>query len=80
MALLSFAFECCGDQVHVVVEELDVVGGFLHPSNRRGQDDDLAAGLPGHRLRRLEVEVGFHQDDRDLELLHLADQVDGVLG
>ncbi len=57
-------------QVDVVVEEREVVVRLLDASDRRRHHEHPGAGLARNRLRRLQVEVGFDQDDLHLLRLH----------
>src|SRR5688572_4743654 len=62
----------------VVLEQLDVVGGFLHAADRRREHEYLAADLARDRLRRLQAPVRLDDDELAVAALHLADQTDDV--
>src|SRR6185503_16557084 len=63
---------------HVVVKELNVVARFLHATDRRRQYEYRAADAARDRLRRLEAEVGLHDDELHALALHLVDELDDV--
>src|SRR5262249_30304720 len=67
------------EQVDVVVEQLEVVGDFLDPTDRRRHDQHLAADVAGDLLRRLQVEVRLDEDQLHVLPLHLVDQIERVL-
>src|SRR5260370_6838620 len=62
-----------------VIEKLEVVGDFFFSPDRWRQNENLAAGLARYGVRCLQIEVWLDHNHLDVLLLHLPDELDGVL-
>src|SRR5205809_414565 len=66
-------------QVHVVVKELEVIGDFLHTSDRRRHHEDFRAGVATDGVRCLQVEIRLHEYEFHVHSLHLINKIESVL-
>src|SRR5262249_56057473 len=63
----------------VVVEQLEVIGGFLFAADGWEQHNDLAASVASDRVRCFQVKVGLDGDDFHIVALHLLNELESVL-
>src|SRR5712692_7140158 len=63
------------EKIHIVIEELEIIGNFFFAADRGHQDNHLRAGFARHRIRRLQIEVWLHQDDLHISPLHHGNQL-----
>src|SRR4029453_18810729 len=76
----SCALDRGDERVDVVVEQGDVVGRLFHAADRWRQYQDFGAGGSADRLWRLQIEVGFDENQLDVLTLHLLNDLEGVGG
>src|SRR5437660_12752817 len=63
----------------IVIKQLEIIGDFFFPADRRHEDDDLRAGVAGDGVGSFEVEVRLNKNKLYAVALHLANHLDGVL-
>src|SRR5260370_41909202 len=63
----------------VVIEKPEIVGDFFFSPDRWRQNENLAAGFARYGVRCLQIEVWLDHNHLDVLLLHLPDELDGVL-
>src|SRR3981081_2879581 len=77
--LLFSRAKCLLELRNVVVKELEIIGYFFFTADRGHQYQHLSSRFASDRVRGLQVEVGFHNDDLYTVTLHELDQLDRVL-
>src|SRR6266849_3306679 len=71
--------ECLLQFADVVIKKLEVVGDFFFSPDRWRQHQNLPTGFARHGVRCLQIEVWLDHNHLDVLLLHLPDELDGVL-
>src|SRR5260370_17377795 len=71
--------ECLLQFADVVIKKLEVVGDFFFSPDRWRQHQNLTTGFARHGVRCLQIEVWLDHNHLDVLLLHLPDELDGVL-
>src|SRR6266849_2452097 len=66
------------EKIHIVIEELEIIGNFFFAADRGHQDNHFRAGFARYRVRRLQIEVWLHQDDLHIFPLHHGNQLHRV--